>query len=188
MGEYLQADSFADIYDFTSLLNDITKKAWGDDWGQMRPHFSSTEDAEDIPLPIITYEVVDRKPTPERGEIKPRIRNKVQDPDTGETINLYGQWFDYILQFNVWDKSVQNVIDLLGDLEKLILTYTGYFKQQGVSELLFEEQLRDDKLTKWDESLNVRSIRYKVRIEVLQVIATGVLEDIDIEKELTAKL
>jgi hypothetical protein len=133
MGDFLQADSFANIYDFTSLLKDLTGKAWGEDWGQLRPHFSSTENAEDVPLPIITHEVVKRIPTPERGEIKPRIRDKIQDPETGEYINLYGQWFDYTLQFNIWDKTVSNVIELLNDLEELILTYTGYFKQQGVS-------------------------------------------------------
>lgn len=184
MGDLLQADSFAHIYDFTDMVEDLASRAWGDEWGSMRPHFSSTEDSQDIPLPIITYEVIDKQPTPERGEIKPRLRDEFIDDDTKEVLRLYGQWFDYILQFNIWDQSISNVIALLKDLENLILTYTGHFKQQGVSEILFHKQLRDDRLTKWNDSLNVRSLRYKVRIEELQVVTTEVINNVEIEAKI----
>lgn len=180
MGDLMQAESFANIYDFCDMVKALANRAWGEDWGDMRPHFSSTEDSKNIPLPIITYEVIDRQITPERGEIKPQLRREVKDQETGEVIKLYGQWFDYILQFNIFDHSVSNVISLLENLENLILTYTGYFKQQGVSEILFHRQVRDDQLNKWDESLDVRSIRYKIRIENLQVVSTGIIKDINI--------
>jgi hypothetical protein len=163
------------------MVGEIADRAWGEGWGEFRPYFSSVGDAENVPLPLITYQVVDRVPTPERGELKPVFRSQVVDPVTMQSTRLYGQWFDYYIQFDIWDKSVDSCIDLTQRLEELLLTYAGHFKECGVSEILFHRQLRDDLLHRWDPTLNVQSLQYKVRLETLYVVTSATLQGVDID-------
>ena len=49
----------------------------------------------------------------------------------------------------------------------MMFDYTGYFKQNGVQELLFNEQLSDDDYNLFRQTIAVKNLRYEVIIEKL---------------------
>ena len=62
--------------------------------------------------------------------------------------------------------------------EEIILTYTGYLKEQGVRELYFKEETTDSEYNNFRETLSVRNLNYYVQIEKLTVIFNHRIDDI----------
>ena len=54
--------------------------------------------------------------------------------------------------------------------EELMITYAGYFKKNGVAELLFDQQFTDQTFETMRQTLSIRNISYYVEVEKLTVI------------------
>ena len=54
--------------------------------------------------------------------------------------------------------------------EDLMITYAGYFKKNGVAELLFDQQYTDQSFETMRQTLSIRNISYYVEVEKLTVI------------------
>ena len=59
-----------------------------------------------------------------------------------------------------------------------MIAHAGFFKQKGVSDFYFREQLTDSEYNNFRETLSVRNIRYYVQIEKLTVIFNRKVNDI----------
>lgn len=136
----------------------------------------------EIPInnPYISYKVISRKPS---NEYKPIIREEANECDKYNQQrggSIYGQFFDCIVQFNIYANESILADKIMDDFEELILNYTGYLKKEGVSEIYFKEQVTDNEYNNFRETLSVRNLRYYVKIEKLRVIFNRRLDDIEI--------
>jgi hypothetical protein len=61
--------------------------------------------------------------------------------------------------------------------EELMLSYTGYFMEQGVRQVYFKEQIKDTDYNNFRDTLSVRNLRYYVEIEKLMVIFNRRISD-----------
>ena len=131
-----------------------------------------------IDRPHITYRVISRKP---KNEYKPIIREEVIECDEyGEQRPgvIYGQFFDCIIQFNIFAGENRLANQVMEKFEELMIAHAGFFKQKGVSDFYFREQLTDSEYNNFRETLSVRNIRYYVQIEKLTVIFNRKVNDI----------
>lgn len=182
----------ASLYDFIDMLALIVDYSMKDSKVQLL-----TDDNEnvitdpEIPFehPCITFKVISRKP---HKEYKPIAREEIVECDEHNQQRLgtvFGQKFDCILQFNIFASENRVANKVMETFEELIISYAGYFKEQGVRDLYFKEQVTDMEYNNFRESLSVRNIRYYVQIEKLMVIFNRRISDVetfgDIEKQKT---
>lgn len=176
-----KADKAATLFDFIKMVDKLVtltmpKIKFLPDEGKILDLDMMTNFDE----PLITYKVISRKP---KSELKPRVREtiteKVSDGDSrvGE---IYGQKFECLIQFNVIASVYSEAEEVMEKFEELITTYTGFFKKNGVAELLFREHLTDDFYSKLRETLSVRNLTYYVEIEKLTVIFKEKIKEIEI--------
>ncbi|MGL4877983.1 hypothetical protein [Paraclostridium dentum] len=170
------------LYDFLDMTARIVDYAMKD----QKVEFL-TEDQEnmitdpEIPVnhPYISYKVISRKP---KNEYKPIVREDIVECDEHNeqrfgTVN--GQFFDCIVQFNVFASENRVANEVMETFEELMISYAGYFKEQGVVDLYFKEQVTDTDYNNFRETLSVRNIRYYVQIEKLMVIFNRRISDIN---------
>ena len=130
--------------------------------------------------PIITYKIKERKA---KGELKPRFReNFIEDKkDLNSRIGeIYGQKFKCKLQFNIFASEYRLAEKVMEKFEEMMIIYAGYFKKNGVGEIIFDKQYTDDNFELMRQTLSIRNICYYVEIEKLTVIMRESIKTIDI--------
>lgn len=181
-----RAAKSASLYDFIDMLALIVDYSMKDDKVKF-----ITEDQEhvltdpEIPFdhPYITFKVISRKPT---LEYKPIAREEIVECDEHNEQRfgtVFGQKFDCIIQFNVFASENRVANKVMETFEELIISYAGYFKEQGVRDLYFKEQITDTDYNNFRETLSVRNIRYYVQIEKLMVIFNRRISDVEIFRD-----
>jgi hypothetical protein len=130
----------------------------------------------------ITYQVVRREPSGMIGKIgapfeggkewKPRLRHTYKDETTGEWVEIYGQRFDNLVQYDLWAKSSQEADLLLEWLECFLNGYSFFFKENGVQEMFYFRSGRfafgtteEEAMTMWRNPFKVRSLVWYIRTE-----------------------
>ena len=94
-----------------------------------------------------------------------RERLKPQTKSSGKTWEMYGQWFDILVEFGCFTTDNRSA-DLLVDwFEEFIRQYTWVLKLNGVQEILYWQRTRDTAVTKWRQDLISRTVQYFFRIE-----------------------
>lgn len=177
------ATANASLFDFIKMVEKLTLLTLKDLEVEFIPDENKNivENA-DIKLdhPVITYKVIFRKP---KTELKPRIRQtireKAEDADEERVGEVYGQKFDCIIQFNVFASVYDVAEQVMERFEEMIFVYTGWMKNQGVAELLFDQQLTDENYDLFRQTISVRNLRYKVEVEKLHVIFTDKIKSIE---------
>lgn len=178
----LRANKGASLFDFIKMISKIVDLTMKDlnvlfipDEG--KGTYLGTD--QPIDRPMITYNIIDRSA---KGELKPRIRESIQDIDKDGNVcigNIYGQKFKCHLQFNIFASVYTTAEQVMERFETAMLMYAGYFKKNGVGELLFDKQVTDEDFEIARQSLSIRNIRYYVEIEKLTVIMSQSIVDID---------
>lgn len=166
--ERTKANKSASVYDFVKMVHEISTKSLKDlnvDFIMEEDKFNVTDPDIKIENPIICYKLISRKP--HGGEIKPRHRENRNAPFDKMVGEQYGQRFKCIVQFNIFASGVDLAEHVLERFEDMMFDYTGYFKQNGVQELLFNEQLSDDDYNLFRQTIAVKNLRYEVIIEKL---------------------
>ncbi len=121
--------------------------------------------------PCVTYHVLRRDYAEGRKERRPRDREMFgDDKDPEQFVVLRGQFFDYTVCFSVWGRNNDEADALLDKLEDFLLIYTPYFKQNGVNQFWFEQQLEDEVETSWRIPVYVRRVNYLLRLERIVVV------------------
>ena len=64
--------------------------------------------------------------------------------------------------------------------EDLMIIYAGYFKKNGVGEIIFDKQYTDEDFKHLRQTLSIRNLCYYVEIEKLTVIMRESIKTIDI--------
>ena len=176
-----RAKKQASLYDFLDMLALVVDYTMKDQNVKFL-----TEDQEHILTdpeiafdhPYITFKVISRRPT---KEYKPIAREDIVECDEYNKQRfgtVFGQKFDCIIQFNVFASENRVANKVMETFEELIISYAGYFKEQGVRDLYFKEQITDADYNNFRETLSVRNLRYYVQIEKLMVIFNRRISDI----------
>lgn len=177
--ERLQANKSITFDGFTSLIHQLIKVAWGEDWGCFMQAFPNGTDPQSVNMPIITYHSKGKRPGAvgkSTQEIKPRFRQ--YHKEDGETVHVYAQTFDIHVVFNVWAGTNTEVDKLAEKFEDFMMTFTGYFLQNGVQQLIFLEQTdATEEVSIRDEAV-VRSFKYLLRLEKHLEVTTGNITEI----------
>jgi hypothetical protein len=119
------------------------------------------------------------------SEIKPRIRETRVDPDhPGCHVVVMGQWFDNLIQFDVWSKYNNRSDELIEWFEDFMYKYTWVWKKNGVNEILYWMRTIDEESTKWRNDLAVRTVIYYFKTEKIITLKEYDLKQIDLYLEL----
>lgn len=118
-----------------------------------------------IDHPYVFYDVLSVTPS---KEIKPRTREVfVEDPESTNSRlgTVQGQVFDAYVQFNIFACDYLQATAVMKFIEDLLFSYTAYFMQNGIAELIFHQRLTDKNLDLFRQKSSVRSLQYYVRYE-----------------------
>lgn len=169
-----KADKSADLEDFMEMVGKVVSKALKKKKVEFQPDEGarlSDDMLKKLDHPVITFSIINMVP---KGELKPRIREKVNESLDGD-INknaarpgrVSGQKFKCTVQFNIIANDYKQSTAVMKDFEELIFNYTAYFKRNGVAELLFSRRFTDQNLDEYRQSTSIRSLQYYVEIERL---------------------
>ena len=186
----------ASLYDFLDMLAIIVDYAMAD----MNVRFLSYE--EEIKIkdpemtlehPCITYKLISRRP---KNEYKPITREEIIECDEFNEQRLgtiRGIAYDCMIQFNIFASENKVANKVMESFEELMISYAGYFMEQGVRQVYFKEQVTDCDYNNFRDALSIRNLRYYVEIEKLMVIFnrrltdTYLFGDVKIENETKKK-
>ena len=180
--EKLKSDKSATLFDFIKMIDKLVTLTMKDLNVKFIPdegkHIFMSSDNK-LDNPTITYKINSRKP---KNELKPRVREQIAENINGKIDRLgevYGQKFKCIVQFNIF-ASVYETAELVMEIfEELMIKYAGFFKKNGVGEIIFDNQFTDNAYDSMRQTLSVRNITYYVEIEKLTVIMKESIKSIE---------
>jgi hypothetical protein len=161
---------------------------WGKDKVTFASAYPKVSETDSINTPIITYSLITKRPAEfnKTTEIKPRIRETIKsknlvDNDADlKAIDVYGQMFDYYIEFQVWAETGEEADITMENFQEFMFKYTGYFKKLGVNEILFEEANANQDTAKWRSELINRNLIYRIRIDEIVGVVCPAIENIEI--------
>jgi hypothetical protein len=168
---------------FLSFIDDLRRlwEAAGKDGHFVRQSPSKKE----ADFPVITYRVVKRVVNKDFKDFKPRYRSTISHPDIkDEFIELYGQIFDVDVEFCLYTPSAEVADELTVELEEFLQTYAGYFKRNGVQEVMFHSQGEDEVLTEIRVPVSKRKLLYTMRFEKIIVRFLNEIQQIAVQANL----
>lgn len=176
----LHAEGNLDIEGFIDLLDRLLKAAWGNDWGTFTDQFPTGTDPEQLPLPIITWDIKERVTSDMKGNsFKPRNWGTEPDPERpGDFVTVYRHWFDCDIEFTVWAKTTREAKILLEKLEDILVSYTGYFREKGIKDLYFISERRGVVESQGRQDLAYRTLTYRVTIEKIWIARNYTLRQV----------
>jgi hypothetical protein len=174
--------NIGDIDTFAELLRTILNAVWGSNWGEFGPELKRGEDPENITLPQITYDIYNREVT-EKMPIKPiltgTLKEVVEGKETGDAFQIYRQWFDCIVEFNIWGKDTFETRTIANGLETILGSYAGYFKKKGIAEMFFLREVSSRLSDRYLEGMPMKAILYYFKIERIQTLRVSTIEKIN---------
>lgn len=171
----LKSDKTATLSDFINMLCMLINKS--ESMKKLKAIFLPDEGAriridqkETIDNSYIFFDLISRTPL---NELKPRHREDIleitDDINNKRAGYIFGQKYSTIIQFNILACDYKTANAVINNLEDLLFKYTGYFKKNGISEVLFKNQYTDQNLAYYRQSLSVRSLVYEIITEKLFV-------------------
>lgn len=166
-----QADKNCDLDDLFAMINKLVVKALKKDNVEFNPDEGArfvVDQQVPINHPIIQFDVISYEP---KLELKPRVINQFieESNDKNDRWKRHGQvWsqrFKCVIQFNIIGSDYITANKVMRDFEELMFRYSGYFKQQGVAEIVFKSRFSDKNYDYYRQNLSVRSLQYYVEIE-----------------------
>lgn len=171
---------------FLDFIDDL-RKLWeaAGKSGKIIRHSPMKEVSES---PTITYRIIRRVLNEHFKDIKPRYRGVIRHPYIeGEYVELYGQVFDLWVEFGIHSKSAEEADELVMELEEFLQTYAGFFKANGVQEILFHAQGEDDVLEEHRVITAKRKILYTIRFEKIIVRFLNEIQQIAVQANLRSE-
>lgn len=121
------------------------------------------------------------KPFDSRKQLKPLLRESTKDPYVrGYTVEIYGQWFDNIVQFDAWTSSFRATERLLHWMEQIINLYTDVLRQNGIVNVFFWKRDEEKQNNIWRQSIPVKGSQFYFRTEELNAVYQRDILKIDI--------
>lgn len=177
---------------FIQNLQLLLQAAWGDGWGELVEGAPMRDATDEITLPLITVRLLSRRPSIQRPGIKPRQIGTVADLTQGGLVNEYRQEFDVEIEFRCYHETQSGAKDLAAGLEEILLAFAGFFKEQGIQEILFQEETEPATADERRLDFPVRQLRYYLRLERVYRIHTSRIQQIrsqvDTAREITTDI
>lgn len=129
---------------------------------------------ETVENSIISYKLLRRSKI---SENKPRVRREISEKAENRLGMLYGQQFNYMVNFKVYSTNTMEADEVLDRFEDIMQQYLHYLKKNGVQEIMFDEQEEDKNVIIQDEIFSIRSITYRVQIDKMTVIFNGKIDE-----------
>lgn len=168
-----------DIEGFFDIVKTLTQNAWGDEWGLLCDDEPTNTTPEKVKLPMIVYDVTHRKLNQDRSPNGRRLMLQYADPTRpGEIVDHYKQWFDCTVKFEVFAATNKECRDIAQKLEDLITTYTGFFKEMGVFNIVFKSQDADETSSRLQQNFVSRMLRYEIIIEHTTIVRQRATEEV----------
>ena len=182
--KHMADDNIDDIGTLADILKKLCNAAWGPDWGELSPDLKKGEDNANIVLPQITMEINTKDICEGLGGLKPVLSDIINETtdtgeETGDAFLIYRQWFDSVVEFNIYGRNNKEARELQKRFEKLITVYTGYLKRQGISEIIFEREVSPKFSLNYNESVPMRSIYYYIRFESITPVRQSLINNIN---------
>lgn len=156
------------------MINEIGKKI--DESFLFYPE-ASVHILDDLKFPCITYRVISRKPY--QGH-KPRRKDTYPDKnDSKQTLLKYSQMFAGTVEFAIWGRDYRSVDDKREWFENFMLRYTDRFREEGMLEVIFQEQLRDEIVEIKDNNFIKQPLNYYFRNERILELPVGNINSIE---------
>ena len=122
-----------------------------------------------------------------KKEYKPRLRESVKDPFVmGHTVEIYGQFFDNIVQFDSWSNDPRTSDRLIRWFEQFMRLKAGNLIQNGLSQLLFFKRTEDEYNKTWRQAFSVRGSQYYLRTEQLEAVYSKDILNININMDVSS--
>lgn len=99
-----------------------------------------------------------------------------------------GQWYDNLIQFDIWSKDNKKAEQLCEYLENFMSDFHGMFVELGINKMHFHSRVRDEFLLKWRNGLCNRSLLYFIRTETVKSRAVREIRKIHVEAEVRTYL
>jgi hypothetical protein len=183
---WLAEDNIDDVDELAEHIRQILNAAWGDNWGEFGPELKEGDNPENIQLPQITYDLVTRI-IPDKKPIKPlqmdSVKELVNGVPTGDYFNLYSQWFDCVMEFNICGANSLETRKLMKKFETILATYTGHLKKVGASEILFLKEVHPTQSSNYREGIPMKCLLYLVRIERITVVKASTIRKMELALE-----
>jgi hypothetical protein len=111
------------------------------------------------------------KPFDSRKELKPRLRESTKDPYvSGYTVEIWGQFFDNIVQFDAYSSGFKQSERLLSWMEQFVKLYTGFLRQKGISNIFFWRRNQEQQTSAWRQALPIKTTQFYFRTEEIEAI------------------
>lgn len=185
-----QAESNLDYDGFTTIMKRLLTAAWGDKWGLFTADAPSGNDPANINFPIITYGLKYLRPGQvgkNTREIRPRQRfvetRDVDGTQPSGTI-IKGQVMDAEIVFEIWEESNSKVEKLAKKFRDFMTIYSGYFKSQGLRNILFLMLNDQSESGRFRDNTVCRKLIYQIQFEELTEIPTDVFNTIEVSNKL----
>lgn len=173
-------DGSMDFDEFTDKMNELLSLAWGRDWGFFTEDEPLGGDPDGIAVPVITFDTFERVRSESHRSLDPILFDKIKDPsDPSTTIKLYRMWFDMEVDFKIFHTSNRESRRLMDRFERFLFQYKGYFKNQGISDIIFLAETKPTVESRWNKELARRNLRYLVRIERITTIRSNNLNQVN---------
>ena len=172
--------------DNIDVLGDILRKllntAWGSNWGIISPDTSKGEDAEKVVLPQINL-AINLREIADGFNPKPQLTDTVNEvvdgKNTGDSFRIYRQTFDCIVEFDFFESTSKGCRELMTKFENLLGTYTGFLKEQGVSEIFFLKEVPAKYSLNYIEGVPMKCVYYFVRFERIKTVRLSTIKEIE---------
>lgn len=179
----LMADNNIDGIDqLCDILKKLLNAAWGSNWGEISPDLKKGEDSSKIVVPQITVDTNNRD-IAEKMPLKPvlinTVKEKINGNYTGDSLLIYRQWFDCVVEFDFYGRTSKETRELLYKFESLLSIYTGYLKRQGISEIIFLKEVSAKNSLNFTEQTPMKCLMYWVRLERITPIRQSLINKIN---------
>ena len=171
------------LNDFFTVVRNTYNMVNGDNWGSLLHADPLGINAESLNPPIITYKMAQK--TPARlgtsRQIKPGIRTAGVDLQTQQKSTLFTQRFLYTVHFDIWESSWEKALEHGEKFEDFMLTYTGLFKELGVTEIIYAGATEEPARASWRTDLVAYKTVYDVYIERHINVLNKTIESIKVD-------
>jgi len=136
------------------------------------------QDPQKLQLPAVTYKIENKTSA---REIKPRQREQVIDPNNeGYILQIKGKRYNGTVKFDIWSNKNFQADEIADAFEIFVDSFTGYFKEQGLIEIIYDGSYNASSNNLHDSLVNIY-LRYSLTLEQQYIISTKTIEDIKIK-------
>lgn len=171
-----------DVDKLGDILRRLLNATWGSNWGTISPSTSLGDNPEKVILPLISYSVNLREiasGTSPKPTLMDTVIEEVEGSTTGDAYKIYRQLFDCIIEFNFYNSTSKDSTKLMNDFEEIIVTYSGYLKEQGLNEIFFLKEVPSRYSLNYNEKIPMKCCYFYVKLERNRKIRVSTINEIE---------